>query len=181
MYFKPKEQIGLYDSVFEKDSCGVGFVANIEAKPSRGIVTDAAIILKNMGHREARGAEQNSGDGAGILTGIPDLFFRRIAVDEFSVELPEAGQFAVGILFLPKDQAQRKYCKNTIEKFCSIESQKIIGWRTLPIRPNESDIGQSALAAMPHLEQLFIAAGEKINQEEFERKLYIIRKRTSNF
>jgi len=181
MYFKPKEQIGLYDSAFEKDSCGVGFVANIEGKASRGIVTDAAIILKNMDHREARGAEQNSGDGAGILTGIPDLFFRRIAVDEFSIELPEAGQFAVGILFLPKDQAQRKYCKNTIEKFCSIEKQKIIGWRTLPIMPNESDIGQSALASMPHLEQLFIAAEKNINQEEFERKLYVIRKRTSNF
>jgi len=181
MYFKPKEQIGLYDSAFEKDSCGVGFVAHIEGKPSRGIVTDAAIILRNMDHRGARGAEENTGDGAGILTGMPDLFFRRIAVDKFNVELPEAGQFAVGVFFLPRDEAQRKYCKNTIEKFCNIEKQKIIGWRALPIRPNESDIGQSALVAMPHLEQLFIAAEEKISQEEFERKLYVIRKRASNF
>ncbi|SVC78519.1 uncharacterized protein METZ01_LOCUS331373, partial [marine metagenome] len=181
MYFKPKEQIGLYDSAFEKDSCGVGFVAHIEGKPSRGIVADASIILRNMDHREARGAEENTGDGAGILTGMPDLFFRRISVDEFNVELPEAGQFAVGILFLPRDEIQRKYCKNTIEKFCNIEEQKIIGWRTLPIKPNEADIGQSALVSMPHLEQLFIAAEEKISQEEFERKLYVIRKRTSNF
>ena len=181
MYFKPKEQIGLYDSAFEKDSCGVGFVAHIEGKPSRGIVADASIILRNMDHREARGAEENTGDGAGILTGMPDLFFRRISVDEFNVEMPKAGQFAVGILFLPRDELQRKYCKNTIEKFCNIEEQKIIGWRTLPIKPNEADIGQSALVSMPHLEQLFIAAEEKISQEEFERKLYVIRKRASNF
>ena len=181
MYFKPKEQVGLYNSAFEKDSCGVGFVAHIEGKPSRGIVTDAAIILKNMDHREARGAEENTGDGAGILTGMPDSFFRRVALNEFNAELPEVGKFAVGVLFLPKDEAQRKYCKNIIEKFCNTEKQKIIGWRTLPIRPNKSDIGQSALATMPHLEQLFIVAEEEISQEEFERKLYVIRKRASNF
>ena len=181
MYFKPKEQVGLYNSAFEKDSCGVGFVAHIEGKPSRGIVTDAAIILKNMDHREARGAEENTGDGAGILTGMPDSFFRRVALNEFGAELPAVGKFAVGVLFLPKDEAQRKYCKNIIEKFCNTEKQTIIGWRTLPIRPNKSDIGQSAIATMPHLEQLFIAAEEEISQEEFERKLYVIRKRASNF
>ena len=180
MYFRPKEQIGLYDSAFEKDSCGVGFVAHIEGKPSRGIVTDAAIVLGNMDHREARGAEQNTGDGAGILTGMPDLFFRRIALEVFNSELPEAGKFAVGVLFLPKDEAQRRQCKNTIEKFCNVENQKIIGWRTLPVKPSESDIGLSALATMPHLEQLFIAAEDNIDQEEFERKLYVIRKRASN-
>ena len=112
---------------------------------------------------------------------MPDLFFRRVALDEFDVELPEAGKFAVGVLFLPKDEAQRKHCKNTIERFCNTEKQKIIGWRTLPTRPRKSDIGQSALATMPHLEQLFITAEEEINQEEFERKLYVIRKRASNF
>ena len=180
MYFRPKEQIGLYDSAFEKDSCGVGFVAHIEGKPSRGIVTDAAIVLGNMDHREARGAEQNTGDGAGILTGMPDLFFRRIALEVFNSELPEAGKFAVGVLFLPKDEAQRRQCKNTIEKFCNVENQKIIGWRILPVKPSESDIGLSALATMPHLEQLFIAAEDNIDQEEFERKLYVIRKRASN-
>ena len=129
MYFKPKEQVGLYNSAFEKDSCGVGFVAHIEGKPSRGIVTDAAIILKNMDHREARGAEENTGDGAGILTGMPDSFFRRVALNEFGAELPAVGKFAVGVLFLPKDEAQRKHCKNTIERFCNTEKQKIIGWR----------------------------------------------------
>jgi glutamate synthase (NADPH/NADH) large chain len=99
------EKQGLYDPSLEKDSCGVGFVANVKGIPSHQIVTDADTILRNMDHRGACGCEQNTGDGAGILVGLPDKFLRRVAKDQLHVELPAKGLYAVGNIFFPKDAA----------------------------------------------------------------------------
>ena len=180
MHFMPKKQIGLYDTAFEKESCGVGFIAHIKGQASRKIISDAAIILENMDHRGARGAEHNTGDGAGILTGLPDAFLRRIAQKEFNQELPVSGKYAVGIVFLPVDNIAKRHCMNKVEQICNTEKQKIIGWRDLPTQPLEANLGPTAIESMPHMMQLFIASKEDIDQEEFERRLYLIRKQSSN-
>ena len=171
----PKKQIGLYDTAFEKESCGVGFIAHIKGQASRKIISDAAIILENMDHRGARGAEHNTGDGAGILTGLPDAFLRRIAQKEFNQELPVSGKYAVGIVFLPVDNIAKRHGMNKVEQICNTEKQKIIGWRDLPTQPLEANLGPTAIESMPHMMQLFIASKEDIDQEEFERRLYLIR------
>src|SRR4051812_22239847 len=100
----PKKQ-GLYDSAFEHDSCGVGFVAHVKGKRSHQILIDAEEVLRNMDHRGACGCEPNTGDGAGILTALPYEFLQRVAKQELKATLPAPGQFAAGIVFLPRDAA----------------------------------------------------------------------------
>ena len=117
MTFKPKKKVGLYDSQFERESCGVGFVANIKGIESREVVKDAITILCNMDHRGARGSEPNTGDGAGILTGISHSFFKVIAEQLFGDNSLEVGGYAVGNIFLPKNKKEKKYAKNTLKKF----------------------------------------------------------------
>jgi len=117
MTFKPKKKVGLYDSEFERESCGVGFVANIKGIESREIVKDAITILCNMDHRGARGSEPNTGDGAGILTGISHSFFKVIAEQLFGDTSLEVGGYAVGNIFLPKNKKEQKYAKNTLKQF----------------------------------------------------------------
>ncbi len=102
------ERIGLYDPAFEHESCGVGFVAHIKGKKSHSILNDASKALQSMDHRGAVGAEENTGDGAGILTALPDRFFRRVITEQCGETLPPAGTFGAGIVFLPRDPAERK-------------------------------------------------------------------------
>ena len=109
----PKKH-GLYDPANEKDSCGVGFVAHIKGQRSHQIVLDALQMLSAMDHRGACGCEKNTGDGAGILTALPDAFFRRVAREEFKCELPEEGNYAVGQVFLPRDPDERRTCKGIL-------------------------------------------------------------------
>ena len=105
----PRKQ-GLYDPAHEKDSCGVGFVANVKGVPSHQIVLDAIQMLKNMDHRGACGCEANTGDGSGILTGLPWGFLEKIARDEMGIELPAQGRFGAGLVFLPQiKNKQTKY------------------------------------------------------------------------
>ena len=174
------EKQGLYDPDLEKDSCGVGFVANVKGKPSHQIVLDADIILKNMDHRGACGCETNTGDGAGILVGMPDSFLRRIALSELGVDLPKMGLYSVGNIFLPKDAAERDHCKQTFNRLIAAEGQKLLGWRDVPQLPDVADIGPSARLAEPEIEQVFIKAKDGISSEEFERRLYLIRKQASH-
>jgi glutamate synthase (NADPH) large chain len=175
----PSKQ-GLYNPELEKDSCGVGFVAHVKGKPSHQIVVDADTILKNMDHRGACGCEQNTGDGAGILVGMPDKFLRRVAKSEFGVALPAAGLFAVGNIFLPKDRAERDYCLRIFNHLIEGEGQTLIGWRRVPQNTDLADIGPTARMAEPVIEQVFIQARPGITTEEFERKLYMIRKQASH-
>ena len=174
-YGYPEKQ-GLYDPANEKENCGVGFVAHIKGERNHQIVLDAYDILLAMDHRGACGCESNTGDGAGIMTALPHEFLARVAKDELGVELPEAGKFGAGIIFLPTDEQERAKCKETVERIIQDQGQTLVGWRTVPVDPEGADVGPTALSAMPHIEQLIIAAGEGLEGDAFERKLYMIRK-----
>ena len=180
MRLKKDSNIGLYDSRFEKESCGLGFVAQINKEPSHQNIKDALTILCNMDHRGARGSEPNSGDGAGILTGMPHTFFAGISKECFGVYLEE-GRYAVGNIFLPNEGKERELCKKSFEEICCENELEIIGWRDLPIDIKKADIGPSALKAMPKIEQAFVKDNSSFfNQEDFERRLYLARKKVSN-
>ncbi|MCA9187806.1 MAG: glutamate synthase subunit alpha, partial [Planctomycetales bacterium] len=171
---------GLYDPANEKDSCGVGFVAHIKGQRSHQIVLDADEVLRNMDHRGACGCEPNTGDGAGILTALPLEFLKKVAADDLGITLPAPGRFAAGIVFLPTDAVERQKCKDTVDRIVAEQQQGLAGWRTVPIDPDRADIGPTARASMPHIEQLFITAGDNLEGEAFERQLYLIRKRASH-
>jgi glutamate synthase (NADPH/NADH) large chain len=171
---------GLYRPEFEHDSCGVGFVAHIKGKRSHKIIEDADHLLCRMDHRGARGAEPNTGDGAGMVTALPHEFLTRVAEESFSVTLPGPGHFAAGLVFLPTDAAERERCKSTVASLCAEEGQSLVGWRVVPTDADAADLGHGARAAAPYIEQLFIAAGDGFEGEAFERKLYLIRKRASH-
>jgi glutamate synthase (NADPH/NADH) large chain len=171
---------GLYDPANETENCGVGFVAHIKGQASHQIIADADHILRRMEHRGACGCETNTGDGAGILTSLPYAFLNRVAQQEFSINLPAKGRYAAGNVFLPVDEAERAFCKQRVNKLIEASGQTLIGWRSLPVDPDKADIGPTARQAMPHIEQLFIAAADGVEPEEFERKLYILRKDSSH-
>jgi glutamate synthase (NADPH/NADH) large chain len=176
---RPPEATGLYHPDFEHDSCGVGFVAHIKGERSHQIVLDADHLLCRMDHRGARGAEPNTGDGAGILTALPHEFLARIASESLGAELPAPGQFAAGNVFLPTDSAERETCKQLIADLIAEQGQTLVGWRTVPVDPVGADLGRTAREAAPAIEQLFVAAGGGLEGDDFERKLYLIRKKAS--
>ena len=170
---------GLYDPAHEHDSCGVGFVAHIKGERSHQVVEDAYVILKNMEHRGACGCEANTGDGAGILTALPHEFLTRVVRDELEAELPAAGAYGAGIVFLPRIKSERAQCKAAVEKIIAEQGQVLIGWRKVPCETEAADIGPTARASEPHIEQLIVAAEEGLDADAFERQLYVIRKRAS--
>ncbi len=174
-YTRPNKH-GLYDPANETENCGVGFVAHIKGQPSHQIVEDADHILRRMVHRGACGCESNTGDGAGIMTSLPYDFLKRVAKEDLGADLPEKGGYAAGIVFLPVDEAERAHCKKLINQLIEQSGQTLIGWRQLPTEPIKADIGPTARKAMPHMEQLFVAAADDLSSEDFERKLYILRK-----
>ncbi|MEX2187700.1 MAG: glutamate synthase central domain-containing protein, partial [Pirellulales bacterium] len=171
---------GLYDPANEHDSCGVGFVAHVKGQRSHQIVLDADRALCNMEHRGACGCDANTGDGAGMMTALPHDFLRKVAKADLQTDLPAAGQYAAGNVFLPRDDAQRAACKQTVERLVAAAGQRLIGWRKVPTDAVKANIGPTALAAEPHVEQLFIAAADGIAGDEFERRVYAIRKRASH-
>jgi glutamate synthase (NADPH) large chain len=176
----PPPKQGLYDPAYEHDSCGVGFVAHIKGKRSHQILIDAEEVLRNMDHRGACGCEPNTGDGAGILTALPYEFLRRVVKKELGAELPKPGQFAAGIVFLPKDEVERNRCKQVVAEFIAAQGQKLVGWRQVPTQTEKADIGPTAKAGEPHIEQLVIAAAKGVSGDAFERQLYLIRKQASH-
>src|SRR5580704_17388615 len=177
--FKPPEKCGLYDPAFEHDSCGVGFVANIKGVRSRQIIDDADRILRHLVHRGATGCEPNTGDGAGVLTALPHEFLQIAAETDLGVKLPEPGLYGVGNIFLPTDERQRAECKETFARIVGEQGQRLLGWRPLPTRARAADIGPSARAAQPAMEQVYIATADGLDHEAFDRQLYVIRKRAS--
>ncbi len=172
---RPGKQ-GLYDPANEKDSCGVGFVADMKGRPSRDIVVEADHALRRMDHRGGCGCEANTGDGCGILTAIPHKFLQKSAKAAFGVDLPEKGQYAVGNVFLPQDEHERAHCKATVEEFIAMQGQQFIGWRDMNVQPEVADVGPTALKSMPVIEQLYVGAAEGVSGDDFERQLYTIRK-----
>ena len=168
----------LYASDYEHDSCGVGFVAHVEGRQSRAIVVDACEILARMEHRGACGCEADSGDGAGILIGMPKAFLREVAdINYFQMD---CDFFAVGNVFLPTDERSRERAKRMFQDMTATHGQRFIGWREVPVDPSGANIGASALREQPKIMQAFIAPADGTDQDEFERKLYLIRKRVSH-
>ncbi len=170
------EKHGLYDPENEKDACGVGFVAQIKGVPSHQIVKDANRILCNMDHRGARGSETNTGDGAGMLTALPDKLLRREAKAVLGIDLPEPGRYGTGNIFLPTDDEERDYCKAAFVRMIEHQGQRFLGWRPVPTDPDGANLGPTALQSMPHIEQLLVGAADGLEPDAFERQLYIIRK-----
>ena len=171
-------QYGLYDPAFEKDSCGVGFVAHIKGQRTHKIIEDADNILLHMTHRGAVGSEKNTGDGAGILTALPYEFLEKTAKQEFGKKLPERGSYSSGNVFLPRQEENRKICKKHFESVAEQLGQSIIGWRRVPV--DNSMIGPTAKASEPVVEQVFVESAKGLSAEEFERKLFVIRKRATH-
>ncbi|WBU30767.1 glutamate synthase large subunit [Rhodopseudomonas palustris] len=169
---------GLYDLSREKDACGVGFIANIKGVKSHQVVCDALRILCNLEHRGAVGADPRAGDGAGILVQIPHAFFSRKAT-ELGFSLPAPGEYAVGALFMPRETSWRKVIKSIIEDRIKAEGLTFLGWRDVPT--DNSSLGETVKPTEPANMQVFIGRGTAITSEDdFERKLYILRKSISN-
>ncbi|WP_078553349.1 glutamate synthase large subunit [Bacillus alkalicellulosilyticus] len=173
----PNKQ-GLYDPQFEHDNCGIGFLAHIKGEKSHKIVQDALHTLRNLEHRGGQGDEVNTGDGAGILVQIPHRFFTS-ACTISGIELPEAGKYGVGMIFLPQDEKTRLQAEKQIETIINEEGQAVLGWRTVPV--DHSMLGAAALKAMPYIRQIFVSRDQSLaHDQDFERKLYVIRKRAEN-
>ena len=174
----PPAKQGLYDPQFEHEACGVGFVADIKGRKSHTIIQQALQVLMNLNHRGACGCEANTGDGAGILIQPPHEFLKLVA-REGRVSLPGAGEYGVGMVFLPQDPAQRAECEAVFARIAAEEGQPVLGWRTIPT--SNVTLGATALVSEPFMRQVFVARNPKLGDElAFERKLYVIRKRAEN-
>jgi glutamate synthase (NADPH/NADH) large chain len=172
------EPQGLFDPALEKDSCGVGFIADIKGRKSHTIVKDAIEILCNLEHRGAVGADPRAGDGAGILVQTPHKFFARKA-KELGFELPAPGQYAVGFVFMPHEPEARQTIQDIFVDITTREGQTLIGWREVP--SDNASLGVSVKPTEPKHMQVFIGRGKDIaSDDDFERRLYIIRKSVSN-
>ncbi len=161
---------GMYDPRNEKDACGVGFVANLTGEATHALVEQALTVLRNLEHRGATGSEPDSGDGAGILSQVPDAFLREVA----GFRLPEAGAYAVGIAFLPADGTAQAAAAEQIEAIAAEEGLTVLGWREVPVTPDL--LGNGARATMPAFSQLFVADGSSTGIA-LDRKAFVLRKR----
>jgi glutamate synthase (NADPH) large chain len=172
---------GLYDPAYEHDACGVAFVADIHGRRSHDIVAKSLAALRRLEHRGARGAEPNTGDGAGILVQVPDEFLREVV----DFPLPPPGHYATGLVFLPTDEADAARAMTVLEKYVLAEGAEILGWRDVPVNPD--GLGETALASRPRIWQVFLAAdrpaaapgapaGTRLAGLELDRVVYCVRK-----
>jgi glutamate synthase domain-containing protein 2/glutamate synthase domain-containing protein 1/glutamate synthase domain-containing protein 3 len=165
---------GLYRPQYEHDSCGAGFVVDIKGRRSHKIVEDALTVLSRMKHRGATGADASAGDGAGILTQIPNAFFRRECAP-LEIDLPDDRPYAVGMLFLPRDDEDRRFCQQELENVVIDEGQVLLGWRDVPV--NDEAPGPANRNTRPVIKQVFITpANADVDTAHFERKLFVIRR-----
>ena len=170
---------GLYAPANEHDACGVGFVAHIKGGKSHDIVRNGLKILENIDHRGAVGADPLMGDGAGILIQIPDDLYRE-EMAKAGVKLPQAGEYGVGMIFLPKEAASRLACEQEIERAVRAEGQVLLGWRDVPV-DRDMPMSPTVKAKEPVIRQIFIGRGPDVMvTEALERKLYVIRKTASH-
>ncbi|ERN14138.1 hypothetical protein AMTRI_Chr01g134120 [Amborella trichopoda] len=168
----PTERLGLYDPSFDKDSCGVGFVAELSGEYSRKTVLDALEMLVRMSHRGACGCETNTGDGAGLLVGLPHQFFSEVA-KESGFELPPPGEYAVGMFFLPTSEVRCEESKIVFAKVAESLGHVVLGWRRVPT--DNTGLGKSALQTEPVIEQVFLTPSSRSNAD-FEQQMYILRR-----
>ena len=172
---------GLYDPSQERDACGVAFVADLHGRRSHDVVAKGLSALIRLDHRGARGAEYNTGDGAGIMIQVPDAFYRAVA----GIELPPAGSYATGLVFLPADAADAERAVKVFEKYALVEGGEVLGWRDVPVVPD--GLGESADVARPLIRQVFLGgrrltdspagpAGEPLAGVELDRMAFCIRK-----
>ncbi|WP_332672260.1 glutamate synthase large subunit [Aromatoleum sp.] len=174
----PQKQ-GLYDPANEHDACGVGFIAHIKGAKSHEIISQGLEILKNLDHRGAVGADVLQGDGAGILIQIPDTLYREEMAKQ-GVTLPPSGEYGVGMVFLPKEQASRLACEEEIGRAVRAEGQVVLGWRDVPVN-REMPMSPTVKAKEPVMRQVFIGRGPEIMvTDALERKLFVIRRRAAN-
>ena len=174
----PSEQ-GLYSSSYERDACGFGFIANIDNIAKHSIIHQALEIVHNLDHRGAVGADPLAGDGAGILIQIPNEFFRSQLIKN-KISLPPIGEYAVGMMFFPKNLEKKEKLLKIIEKFIYEEGQELICWRDVPV--DSSVLGETVKSNEPFIKQVFIKMGNNISSEaDFERKLLIIRKQIIDY
>ncbi len=175
---RPSAQ-GLYDPRNEHDACGVGFVAHIKGKKSHDIIAQGLKILENLDHRGAVGADPLMGDGAGILIQIPDELYRS-EMKKQGIELPPVGEYGVGMIFLPKENASRLACEQELERTVRQEGQIVLGWRDVPI-DSAMPMSPTVKKTEPIIRQIFIGRGRDImTTDALERKLYVIRKTASH-
>ena len=168
----PQEQ-GLYRPAFERDACGIGFVANIRGERSHAIIRRGLEVLERMAHRGAEGADNCTGDGAGIMVQIPHAFYK-----ELVPVLPEPGRYGTGLVFLPRHAGEAAYCAEELEEVLDEEGLRVLAWR--PIETDNSSIGEIARRSEPGMRQIFITPKNGLNQEDLERKLYVARKVIEN-
>jgi glutamate synthase domain-containing protein 2/glutamate synthase domain-containing protein 1/glutamate synthase domain-containing protein 3 len=171
------EAQGLYDPANEHDACGVGFVVDIKGRRSHQTVADAIQVLINLTHRGACGCDPDTGDGAGILLQVPHEFLKRECA-KLGIELPEPGEYGVGVAFLSNDAAERRACEEVLEQVTQSEGEEFMGWRNVPVNP--AAVGHVARAAMPTIRQFFIRKkGVHADAHAFDRKLFLIRKQAN--
>ena len=165
MTLPPK--IGLYDPQFEHDACGIGLVANIKGTASHEIVQKGVGILLNLVHRGAAGSDPLTGDGAGILTQMPDEFLRR-ECEKIHIRLPSQGNYGAGLVFLPKDPVQAERCQQILEDKIFGTGQRLLGWREVPV--DESSLGPLSRSSAPRVMQVLVGS-TCAEPGAFERKL----------
>lgn len=169
------EKMGLYDPSFEHDACGIGAISHIKGEKSHEIITQVLEILVKLEHRGGIGSEANTGDGAGVLFQVPHKFFKKVSA-ALNFDLPEAGEYGVGMFFLPTDESARKKAEAIFERVVAEENQTFLGWRDVPV--SADDLGETALACMPFIRQAFVAKNSDVNAGlDFERKLFVIRRK----
>lgn len=175
MQIEEQSKHGLYRPEFEHGSCGIGFVASLKGRKKHQVISDALAMLARMEHRGGTGYDVKSGDGAGILIQIPHELFMEECLKS-NIKLPSFGEYAVAMIFFPKDEVKRSECKEIISRNLSKLALSFIGYREVPV--DNSDLGRDSGATEPFVQQLFIKKPSGVSQEEFERKLLVFRKYT---
>src|SRR6202166_3436687 len=173
----PPPAQGLYHPAQEHDACRIRFVGQVRGHKSHEIISKGIQVLLNLTHRGACGCDPETGDGAGILLQIPHQFFVR-ECGRLGFELPLPGAYGVGMTFLPVERHQRLQCEGILERIIREEGLTLLGWRDTPVYA--SAIGRVARASQPYIQQIFMKCAPGMDEDSFERKLYVVRKRAEN-
>ncbi len=168
---------GLYDPRNEHDACGIGFVANINGDKSHEIILKGIQVLVNLAHRGACGCDPETGDGAGVLIQIPHAFFARECAS-LGFTLPRPGQYGVGMIFFPVERQDRLLCEGVIERLVREEGLSVLGWRDIPT--DATALGRIARGSQPYIQQIIVGCPQEMDEDAFERKLYVVRRRIEN-